>query len=118
VDAERRRFQLRSWQNGIPQPHKYARAWELWDFKAKRNGEQDTKWKVYLDYTFVTREKPREKSTKIPGYKQHDSWRVVMDYLGCSRRTAFRKIKEGFRIPTVESTAIEEEEEKLCAVSV
>jgi hypothetical protein len=55
--------------------------------------------KVNLEYELVTREKLREVSTKIPGYKLHDSWRDVMAYLGCSRRTAFRKIMEGFRIP-------------------
>jgi len=97
VEAERRRFQLRSWINGAEQPPTYAKPWELVDFKPKRRGELDSKVKRYLDYTFVKREKPRE--VKEPGYKQHDSWRDVMAYLGCSRRTAFRKIKEGFRIP-------------------
>ena len=104
VDAEQRRFQLRSWINGVEQPPKYAKAYECWDFKAKRRGKKDTKWKVNLDYTIVTREKPREK--KEPGYKKHDSWREIMAYLGCSRRTAFRKIKEGFCIPEKAKAAV------------
>jgi hypothetical protein len=54
-----------------------------------------------LDQTTIRR-KTREK--KVPGYKLHDSAADVMKYLGCSRATAFRRIKEGFRIPTAQST--------------
>ena len=31
----RRRFQLRSWLNGIPRPHRYAKAYECWDFNSR-----------------------------------------------------------------------------------
>lgn len=95
VDAGRRRLILRSWVNGKEQPPVYAKAYECFDFKPSRKGEQDTKVKVNLDYTIVTRGKPAEKSTKIPGYKTHVSWRDIMEREGVSRRTAFRRIKEG-----------------------
>ncbi len=54
---------------------------------------------VDLDHTIIRR-KVRVK--KIPGYKLHDSAAAVMAYLGCSRATAFRKIKAGFKIPVGE----------------
>jgi hypothetical protein len=40
---------------------------------------------------------------KVPGYKLHDTAAAVMAYLGCSRATAFRKIKAGFRIPKADN---------------
>ena len=115
-----RRFQLCSWINGIPQPHKYAKAYECFDFKARisiKPGQlpHDTyplrkgsaRWKVHLDYEIVTRERRREVRIDPPRYKTHDSWRDIMAYKGCSRRTAFRLIEKGFRIPefTAQSTA-------------
>ena len=103
VERTGRRFQLRSWINGIEQPPIYAKPWELVDFKPKRRGELDSKVKRYLDYTFVKRERSRKADAKVPGYKKHVSWREVMAYLGCSRRTAFRKIKEGFQFPKQET---------------
>lgn len=122
VDAERRRFQLRSWINGRPQPHAYAKAYECIDFKSKisiKPGQlpHDTyplhlksgsaRWKINLDYTIVTRAARREVRIDPPRYQTHDSWRDIMAYKGCSRRTAFRLIAEGFRIPefTAQSTA-------------
>ena len=103
VDAKLRRLQLRSWINGIPRPHRYAKAYECWDFKKKKDATGEFPiLKANLDYTIVKREHPREK--KVPGYKTHDSWRDIMAYFASqgkpiSRRTAFNKIKEGFRIP-------------------
>lgn len=116
VDAERRRFQLRSWINGVEQPLKYAKAYECIDFKSKisfKPGQlpHDTYplsskkgsacWKINLDYTIVTRAARREVRIDPPRYKTHDSWRDIKEHLGCSRRTAFRKIAEGFQIPVV-----------------
>lgn len=120
VDAERRRFQLRSWINGKPQPHKYAKAYECFDFKRKISlmpGQlpDDTDplrfvkpgpWKVNLDYVIVTRAARREVRVDPPRYKTHDSWRDIMAYKGCSRRTAFRLIAEGFRIPEPTNSAM------------
>lgn len=127
IDPGRRRLQLRSWINGIPQPHRYAKPWECYDFKAVKVHGSDSfegwgqelnapvmgkkmavKVRVNLDYTIVKRAQPLEK--KVPGYKLHDGWREIMAYFDSlgkpiSRRTAFRKIKEGFRIPTTQVTA-------------
>ena len=104
TDAGQRRLQLRSWLNGIPRPHRYAKAYECWDFKEKKgsDGKKFPKLKANLDYTIVKREHRREK--KIPGYKLHDSWRDIMAHFAAqgkpiSRRTAFNYIKAGFRIP-------------------
>ena len=61
------------------------------------NSHERMQMSVKPDYTIV--KSARKKSKKIPGYKTHDSAADVMAYLGCSRATAFRKIKAGFRIP-------------------
>jgi hypothetical protein len=90
VPSNRRRFQLRSWVNGLPRPHQYAKAWECFD----------TGYKANLDYTIVNREHPPEKKT--PGYKLHVSWRVIMEHTGCSRATAFRRIAEGWSLADCE----------------
>jgi hypothetical protein len=99
-DSGRRRFELRSWVNGRP----YARMWlsnrrEFWTFDDRRYVKfwecKDTN-KIVLDHTLVRRERPTEK--KMPGYKLHVSWRVVMEHTGCSRATAFRKIAEGWTL--------------------
>jgi len=124
--SDRRRLQLRSWINGKARLHKYARPWECYAWKktdakgAKGNVDGDVLYDaegyvvageveerpakkprmiVNIQYTIVTREHRRER--KVPGYSLHDSWQDVMAYLGCSRRTAFRKIKEGYRIGTM-----------------
>jgi hypothetical protein len=95
----RRRFQLVSWNgswNGkveyryVKVEYRYVKFWDCTDY-------HKGKLTVNLDHTIVRREHPREK--KMPGYKTHDSAAAVMAYLGCSRATAFRRIKEGFRIP-------------------
>jgi hypothetical protein len=86
----------------------YAKPWECIDHRIKkvsgyrnRFGDSITHEQmrpaVQIDWTLVTRAQKKQK--KIPGYKQHDSARAVMMYLGCSRATAFRRIKAGFPIP-------------------
>ncbi len=65
-------------------------------------GHEEMKPAVRLG-AIVTR--AQQKKKKAPGYKLPDSTANVMVYMGCSRATAFRKIKAGFRIPTAHSTA-------------
>lgn len=63
------------------------------------------KWKTVLDWTFVKRD--RKLKELPPAYQLHDSWQDIRKYFielegRCSRATAFRKLKEGFRIPRPE----------------
>ena len=47
-------------------------------------------------YTIVKKDPCAE---EVPYYQKHDSDEDVAAFFNCSRATAFRRIKEGFRIP-------------------
>jgi hypothetical protein len=92
----------------------YAKPWECLDHRMRtvtgyRNGFGDSisHKEMKPAVRWIGRSSParRRRKKKVPGYKLHDSAANVMADLGCSRATAFRKIKAGFRIPTAHSTA-------------
>jgi len=67
----------------------------LSDVICSPSGKAPKRIGIDVEYTIVKRDPCEE----VPHYKTHDSAEEVMEYLGCSRATAFREIKKGFRIP-------------------
>lgn len=99
VTIEGPRRKLYSWQMGIPSELRFIADWKCVLYRNRR-------LEIYSDWTLRKFDEP---VVVVPDYKLHLSWAEIMDLEGCSKRTAFRRLKanpEKYRIkgPKIERT--------------